>query len=103
MKYKIRERGVVNRVRLMSLDYAEKNRVVNQKAIKAFVDGYTAGRERELQYILDDVLEEVKIRNTMNGASRTSYEKYIAKNKILCEVERLLVEARNLIESNEIW
>lgn len=30
----------INKVRLAALDYAEKNKIVNEKSIRAFVDGF---------------------------------------------------------------
>ena len=102
VKIKIKDE-FFNSVRLKALNYAEKNKIVNQKTINAFIDGYKSGYERDYEDVLENLIFEAKKRNNMNGVSRNSFREYVVKNKMWDEVILKLEEVKILCASEQIW
>jgi len=95
-------------VRLQALDYAEKNKIVNQKSINAYVDGFYARHNLKFKEQVEILLEYSNQQDRLSDAGHAdargeNYNKYRLCDDYWKDIQNKLTNILKLTNDKNFW
>lgn len=97
-----------DKVRLEALDYAEKNKIVNQKTIQAYIDGYYSRNnlsfEEQIGLLLSYANSVDRLKDAGYSDARGAwYNEYRKCDVYWKEIQEKLKRIKEIVNEKDFW